>query len=90
MSCVTRPQLSDSDVWVGVISSHVYWGVWGLLQVCFSARDSHVMLSQLLSVMKFDAVQVQICQNDAPESAPMDFQLCDALAPHPLLADLDL
>lgn len=90
MSCVTRPQLSDSDVWVGVISSHVYWGVWGLLQVCFSARDSHVMLSQLLSVMKFDAVQVQICQNDAAESAPMDFQLCDALAPHPLLAALDL
>jgi thiamine kinase-like enzyme len=47
------------------------------------------MLSMLLSVMKFDAVQVQICQNDAAESVPMDFQLCDALAPHPLLAVLD-
>jgi hypothetical protein len=48
------------------------------------------MLSQLLSVMKFDAVQVQICRNDAAESAPMDFQLCDALAPHPLFAAIDL
>jgi hypothetical protein len=47
------------------------------------------MLSQLPSVVKFDALQVQICQNDASESVPMDFQLCDALAPHPPLAALD-
>lgn len=32
-SCLTCCQLRDSDVWVGVIASHVYWGVWGLLQV---------------------------------------------------------
>ena len=30
---LTRIQLGDADLWVGVIASHVYWGVWGLLQV---------------------------------------------------------
>lgn len=36
-SCLTCCQLRDSDVWVGVIASHVYWGVWGLLQVVHEA-----------------------------------------------------
>jgi hypothetical protein len=34
---LTRIQLRDADVWVAVIASHVYWGVWGLLQVMLAA-----------------------------------------------------
>ncbi len=33
------------------------------------------VVSLLLFVINFDAIQVQICQNDAAESVPMDFQL---------------
>ena len=35
--CLTCLQLRDADVWVGVVASHVYWGVWGLLQVSATA-----------------------------------------------------
>lgn len=34
-------ELRDSDVWVGVIASHVYWGVWGLLQVQICLHDDN-------------------------------------------------